>query len=127
MTNHQNSEAATTSPALMRLGKDTVTGNTVNIPLNDSILIAGGTGSGKTRMLRSLAGSAIQQGCYVTVLDPKGGDPELWDQARRVASTEEEIVEAIDELHQEMRNRREEMRKRNLAVWDGPVSVTASR
>jgi hypothetical protein len=84
-------------------GIDTITGEVVDVPLGQRLLIAGMSGAGKSVASRPLLYKASEGETNVLVIiDLKKVEGRLWDHRARVASTAEEVVEVVEELVAEM-------------------------
>ena len=86
--------------------------------INPHMLLVGPTGSGKTIFINSMIDLAAARGWLIDLLDPKelsyrGYIPEslkakglpLWPGINRVATSELEMEEAIDDIYEELRER----------------------
>jgi S-DNA-T family DNA segregation ATPase FtsK/SpoIIIE len=103
------------------IGVDTVTGRTVDIPLDARLLVAGASGSGKSWSLRPLMAKAqLAADAHLVFIDGKGEEADgPWAGICRTAVEPEEIAAVVRELHHEMNRRRVEMKRRGISVWDG--------
>jgi S-DNA-T family DNA segregation ATPase FtsK/SpoIIIE len=87
-------------------GVDMVTGEDVDVPLGDRMLIAGMSGAGKSVAARPLLfkGSDGETNALV-IIDLKKVEGRLWDHRARVASTPEDVIRVVAELVEEMTER----------------------
>ncbi|MFW6722916.1 MarR family transcriptional regulator [Streptomyces sp. MAR4 CNY-716] len=96
----------TWTPERRSLGIDTVTGEAVNVPLGERLLIAGRSGAGKSVASRPLLYDASEGATNaLVIIDLKRVEGRLWDHRARVASTPCEVVDVVDELETEMLER----------------------
>jgi S-DNA-T family DNA segregation ATPase FtsK/SpoIIIE len=99
------------------IGLDTVTGEPVEIPLENRLTIAGASGSGKSWSSRPHMAYAHLMGDVVFV-DGKGDEATVWEKVMRVAVEPDEIRQAVAEVHAEMHRRKHDMKRRGISVWD---------
>jgi S-DNA-T family DNA segregation ATPase FtsK/SpoIIIE len=100
------------SVANSSFGIDTITGDVVDVPIGQRILIAGTTGAGKSVASRPLLYKASEGPTNVLVIiDFKKVEGRLWDHRARVVSTPEEAIALIEDLVLEMTWRLDEMPK----------------
>jgi hypothetical protein len=105
------------TPAARTFGVDTVTGEHVDLPLGERLLIAGMSGAGKSVASRPLLFDASQGDTNaLVILDLKMVEGRLWDHRARVASTPAAVEAVTDELVTEMRERLKELPK-GQASW----------
>jgi S-DNA-T family DNA segregation ATPase FtsK/SpoIIIE len=104
--------------SMVSLGLDTETGETVHIPFDERLLVAGASGTGKSWSTRPLLAHAHLNGDLI-VIDGKGEEANIWEKVCRVAIEADEIEAAIDEVHAEMMRRKSVMKRRGISVWDG--------
>ncbi|MEU6514103.1 MarR family transcriptional regulator [Streptomyces sp. NPDC046978] len=94
------------TPERRSLGVDTVTGESVTVPLGERLLIAGRSGAGKSVASRPLLYDASEgETNALVIIDLKRVEGRLWDHRARVASTPREVVDVVDELETEMLDR----------------------
>lgn len=106
-------------PGIETLGVDTVTGKEVDIPHDYRLLIAGASGSGKSWATRPLmARSVVRPDREVILIDGKGEEATVWCDVCRTAVEPYEIIELIDELHDDMWRRKNILKRHGLSVWD---------
>ncbi|MFG3169231.1 FtsK/SpoIIIE domain-containing protein [Streptomyces sp. NPDC048200] len=87
-------------------GVDTVTGESVFVPLGRRMLIAGTSGSGKSWSTRALLAEGSEAPDHrVVVIDPKRVEAMNWQHRARTAITLDEVLEVTDELVAEMHER----------------------
>ncbi|MFJ9415112.1 FtsK/SpoIIIE domain-containing protein [Streptomyces sp. NPDC101227] len=87
-------------------GVDTVTGESVMVPLGRRMLIAGTSGSGKSWSTRALLAEASEAPDHrLVVIDPKRVEAINWEHRARTAITIDEVLEVTDELVVEMHER----------------------
>ncbi|MFG2528131.1 FtsK/SpoIIIE domain-containing protein [Streptomyces sp. NPDC048516] len=87
-------------------GVDTVTGESVMVPLGPRMLIAGTSGSGKSWSTRALLAEASEAPDHrLVVIDPKRVEAINWEHRARTAITIDEVLEVTDELVVEMHER----------------------
>lgn len=107
----------TWSPEHTSFGIDTVTGETVEIPLGHRLLIAGMSGAGKSVASRPLLRNASEGVTDVLIIiDFKKVEGRLWDHRARVASTAVDAVTVTDELIRELTYRLDALPK-GKASW----------
>lgn len=106
------------SPEVVGIGVDTVTGRPVDIPLDHRLTIAGASGSGKSWSSRPHMAACHLIGDLVFV-DGKGEEAGVWRRVCRTAIEPDEIRAVVAEVHAEMNRRKEDMRERDISVWDG--------
>lgn len=96
----------TWTPERRSLGIDTVTGESVTVPLGERLLIAGRSGAGKSVASRPLLYDASEGATNaLVIIDLKRVEGRLWDHRARVASTPHEVIDVTDELETEMLDR----------------------
>ncbi|MFF1934326.1 MarR family transcriptional regulator [Streptomyces sp. NPDC058228] len=94
------------TPERRSLGVDTVTGEQVNVPLGERLLIAGRSGAGKSVASRPLLYDASEGAANaLAIIDLKRVEGRLWDHRARVASTPLDVIALVDELEDEMHDR----------------------
>ncbi|MFJ8550661.1 MarR family transcriptional regulator [Streptomyces sp. NPDC093676] len=94
------------TPERRSLGIDTVTGESVTVPLGERLLIAGRSGAGKSVASRPLLYDASEgETNALVIIDLKRVEGRLWDHRARVASTPRDVVDVVDELETEMLDR----------------------
>lgn len=87
-------------------GVNTVTGETVSVPLGRRMLIAGTSGSGKSWSTRALLAEASETEDHrLVVIDPKRVEAINWQHRARIAITADEVLDVTDELVAEMHER----------------------
>lgn len=106
------------SPEAVGIGVDTVTGKPVSIPLDHRLTIAGASGSGKSWSSRPHMAACHLIGDFVFV-DGKGEEAGVWRRVCRTAVEPDEIRAVVAEVHAEMNRRKDDMRERDISVWDG--------
>lgn len=105
------------SPARRSFGVDTVTGDLVEVPLGERLLIAGRSGAGKSVATRPLLYDASEGDTNaLVILDLKRVEGRLWDHRARVAMTPAAVVALVDELVEEMHWRLDKLPK-GKATW----------
>lgn len=98
-------------------GIDTITGDVVDVPIGQRLLIAGMSGAGKSVASRPLLRKASEgETNALVIIDLKKVEGRLWDHRARVASTAEEVVQVVEELVQEMTYRLDALPK-GKAKW----------
>lgn len=107
-------------PGITTLGLDTVTGEEVDVPRNERLLVGGASGSGKSWSTRALMARAVvhpdeELGGFI---DGKGEEATVWRGICPCAVTHEEIIEMIEREHARMEDRAAEMAKLGLSTWD---------
>ncbi|MFD8663572.1 MarR family transcriptional regulator [Streptomyces globisporus] len=96
------------TPERRSLGVDTVTGEQVNVPLGERLLIAGRSGAGKSVASRPLLYDASEGDTNaLAIIDLKMVEGRLWDHRARVASAPVDVITLVDELVEEMTYRLE--------------------
>ncbi|AVK64685.1 ATP-binding protein [Loigolactobacillus backii] len=76
------------------------------------MLIAGGTGGGKTYFILTLIQALIRDGNQLTILDPKNSDlADLTDVIPDVHYEQDDMIAAVAQFYQEMMERNKEMKK----------------
>lgn len=107
-------------PGITTLGRDTVTGEEVDVPRNERILVGGASGSGKSWSTRSLMARAVvlPDEELAWFIDGKGEEATVWRGICRCAVAHEEIIEAIESAHAMMEDRAAQMAKLGLSKWD---------
>lgn len=101
-------------------GINTVTGETIGVPLGRRMLIAGTSGSGKSWSARPILAEASEADDQrLVVLDMKRIEARLWKKRARIAITPEEIQNVLTELVAEMFDRLD-------MIPDGEDTVTIS-
>ncbi|MBQ9887264.1 MAG: ATP-binding protein [Lachnospiraceae bacterium] len=76
------------------------------------MLIAGGTGGGKTYFILTLIQALLKSGAVMDILDPKNADlADLSAVMPRVYHTKDDISDAVDRFYNEMMQRSESMKK----------------
>ena len=87
-------------------GVDMATGEDVDVPLGDRMLIAGMSGAGKSVTARPLLFKASDgETNALVIIDLKKVEGRLWDHRARVASTPEDVIRVVAELVEEMTER----------------------
>jgi len=87
-------------------GVDMVTGEDVDVPLGNRMLIAGMSGAGKSVAARPLLEKASDgETNALVIIDLKKVEGRLWDHRARVASTPEDVLRVVAELVEEMTER----------------------
>lgn len=112
-------------PGITTLGRDTVTGEEVDVPRHERLMVGGTSGSGKSWSTRSLMARAVvhpneELGCFI---DGKGEESIFWRNVCPCAITHEEIIQAIEGEHARMEKRATLMQDKGTGVWsfaDGP-------
>jgi FtsK/SpoIIIE family len=104
-------------PLMMSLGMDTETGEQVLVPFDERLLVAGASGTGKSWSTRPLMATAHLRG-DVVLIDGKGEEGNVWESVCRVANEADEISDLIEEIHAEMMDRKADMKRRGISVWD---------
>lgn len=103
---------------LMSLGTDTETGAEVLVQFDERLLITGASGTGKSWSSRPLMAHAHLRG-ELLLLDGKGEEANIWRSVCQCATDTDEVVDAIEYAHYVMTQRKEEMARRGISVWDG--------
>lgn len=102
---------------------DTVTGETVPVPLGKRILIAGTSGSGKSTSARPLLAEASERADHrLVVIDRKHIEGRTWEHRARVACELEEIRAVVQELIAEG-----EERLKSLPRGEDTVTISQAR
>lgn len=106
-------------PDITTLGRDIVTGEEVDVPPDERLMVGGASGSGKSWSTRSLMARAVVQpneelGCFI---DGKGEEATVWKGICYCAVKHEEIIAAIESEHERMEKRAAEMAKHGLSKW----------
>ena len=87
-------------------GIDTVTGETVAVPLGRRMLVAGTSGSGKSWSARPILAEASEYDDHrLIILDMKRVEARLWKHRARIAVNPAEIQEVLTELAAELSDR----------------------
>lgn len=87
-------------------GVDTITGESVFVPLGRRMLIAGTSGSGKSWSTRALLAEGSEAEDHrLVVIDPKRVEAMNWQHRARTAITLDEVLEVTDDLVAEMHER----------------------
>ncbi len=82
-----------------------------NFDKQPHMLIAGGTGSGKSYFILALIEALIKAGAVLNICDPKNADlADLEKVLPHVYHTKEDIVACVEEFHQEMLDRMEDIK-----------------
>lgn len=107
-------------PSIETLGLDTVTGEEVDVPRNERLLVGGASGSGKSWSTRALMARAVvhpneELGCFI---DGKGEEATVWRGICRCAVTYEDVIEAIEREHALSEERAARMAEKGLSKWD---------
>lgn len=107
-------------PDITTLGLDTVTGEEVDVPRNERLLVGGTSGSGKSWSTRALMARAVvhpdeELGGFI---DGKGEEATVWRGICPCAVTHEEIIEMIEREHARMEDRAAQMAKLGISKWD---------
>lgn len=107
-------------PGISTLGRDTVTGEEVDVPSHERLMVGGASGSGKSWSTRSLMARAVvtpgeELGCFI---DGKGEESIWWRGVCPCAISNEEIIEAIEGEHARSEERAAFMQKKGTGVWD---------
>lgn len=107
-------------PGITTLGRDTVTGEEVDVPRDQRLMGGGASGSGKSWSVRSLMARAVihpneELGAFI---DGKGEESIFWRDICTCAITNEEIIETIEDEHDRMEQRAALMQKKGTGVWD---------
>jgi S-DNA-T family DNA segregation ATPase FtsK/SpoIIIE len=107
-------------PDITTLGLDTVTGEEVDVPRNERLLVGGASGSGKSWSTRALMARAVvhpdeELGGFI---DGKGEEATVWRGICTCAVTHEEIIEMIEREHARMEDRATQMAKLGISKWD---------
>ena len=107
-------------PDVTTLGLDTVTGEEVDVPRNERLLVGGASGCGKSWSTRALRARAVvhpdvELGGF---LDGEGEEATVWRGICTCAVTHEEIIEMIEREHARMEDRAAQMAKLGISKWD---------
>jgi len=107
-------------PDITTLGLDTVTGEEVDVPRHERLLVGGASGSGKSWSTRALMARAVvhpdeELGGFI---DGKGEEATVWRGICPCAVTHEEIIEMIEREHARMEDRAAQMAKLGISKWD---------
>jgi S-DNA-T family DNA segregation ATPase FtsK/SpoIIIE len=87
-------------------GVDMVTGEEVQIPLGQRLLVAGRSGAGKSVATRPLLYAASEGDCdRLVLIDLKWIEARNWDHRARVATTPEQVTAVVAELVEEQTER----------------------
>lgn len=112
-------------PDITTLGRDTVTGEEVDIPRNERVLVGGASGSGKSWSTRALMARAVvhpdeKLACFI---DGKGEEATVWRGVCPCAVEHDEIIDAIESAHTEMLRRRDQLAAENLSIWNASLGA----
>ncbi|MFF2098153.1 FtsK/SpoIIIE domain-containing protein [Streptomyces sp. NPDC058202] len=89
-------------------GVDTVTGESVFVPLGRRMLIAGTSGAGKSWSTRALLAEASESVDHrLVVIDPKRVEALNWEHRARTAVRRDDVLDVTDDLVEEMQERLE--------------------
>ncbi|MFE0472430.1 hypothetical protein ACFW2V_12520 [Streptomyces sp. NPDC058947] len=107
-------------PGITTLGRDTVTGEEVDVPRDQRLLVGGSSGSGKSWSTRALMARAVvhpdeELGHFI---DGKGEESIWWRKVCKCAITHEEIIDAIEYEYAVMEERAARMQKEGTGVWN---------
>lgn len=107
-------------PGITTLGRDTVTGEEVDVPSYERLLVGGTSGSGKSWSMRPLMARAVvhPQEELAGFIDGKGEESAPWQGICPCATTDEEIVEAIEREHALMERRGRINKEKGRSVWN---------
>lgn len=98
-------------------GIDTITGEVVDVPIGQRLLIAGMSGAGKSVASRPLLYKASEGDLNaLVIIDLKKVEGRLWDHRARVATSAAEVVAVVEDLVQEMTYRLDALPK-GKAKW----------
>lgn len=106
-------------PDIKTLGRDTVTGEEVDVPPHERTLVGGASGSGKSWSTRSLMARAVVQpneelGAFI---DGKGEEATVWKGICYCAVSHDEIIAVIEDEYERMEKRRILMAQHGLSEW----------
>lgn len=106
-------------PDLTTLGRDTVTGEEVDVPRDQRLLVGGSSGSGKSWSTRSLMARAVTHPHerLAGFLDGKGEEATFWRGVCPTFVSHDAIIEGIETAWDAMENRRVILEKENLGMW----------
>jgi S-DNA-T family DNA segregation ATPase FtsK/SpoIIIE len=106
-------------PDITTLGRDTVTGEEVDVPRHERLLVGGTSGSGKSWSTRSLMARAVvhPDERLAGFLDGKGEESTIWRGVCPTFVSDESIVEGIESAWEEMDRRRVILEKEHLGMW----------
>ena len=106
-------------PDITTLGRDTVTGEEVDVPRHERLLVGGASGSGKSWSTRSLmARSVIHPDEELAgFIDGKGEEATWWRGVCPVFVSHEEIVAGIEGAWATMDERRLILEREHLGMW----------
>lgn len=105
------------NPERKGLGLDADTGEVVYVDITDRILVAGMSGAGKSVALRVLMVAALSLSNTALVIIDLKVEGALWSHVARVESEPEGIIQLVEELIDEMREREAIMRAQSLDMW----------
>lgn len=105
-------------PGRVGVGLDTDTGQPVVLPKGRK-LIAGTSGAGKSVLVRVRIAEALTatEPTAVVYIDPKGEESALWRGKVRIATTPEEVMAVLQEIHRESDARSAIMQRQGSANW----------
>jgi S-DNA-T family DNA segregation ATPase FtsK/SpoIIIE len=106
------------NPTREGIGLDADTGEVVLVDVTDRILVAGMSGAGKSVALRVLMAAALALPNTALVIIDLKVEGALWSHVARVESEPEGIVQLVQELIDEMREREAIMRAQSLDKWE---------
>jgi len=106
------------NPEREGIGLDADTGEVVLVDVTDRILVAGMSGAGKSVALRVLMAAALALPNTALVIIDLKVEGALWSHVARVESEPEGIVQLVQELIEEMRERETIMRAQSLDKWE---------
>lgn len=107
-------------PDITTLGRDTVTGEEVDVPRNERLLVGGASGSGKSWSTRALMARAVvhPQEELAGFIDGKGEESTVWQGICDCAVTDDEIVDAVESEHAKMVERGRINKEKGRSTWD---------
>lgn len=106
-------------PGITTLGRDTVTGEEVDVPRHERLMVGGSSGSGKSWSTRSLMARAVvhQDEKLAGLLDGKGEEATYWRGVCPTFVSHESIIEGIETAWEVMEERRVILEKEQLGMW----------
>lgn len=106
-------------PDIDTLGRDTVTGEEVDVPSYERLLVGGSSGSGKSWSTRSLMARAVVRPNerLAGFIDGKGEETTKWRGICPCAVSHEEIIDCIEDAHATMVRRRDMLIAENRSAW----------
>lgn len=106
-------------PGITTLGRDTVTGEEVDVPRQERLMVGGSSGSGKSWSTRSLMARAVvhPDERLAGLIDGKGEEATYWRGVCPTFVSHESIIEGIESAWDEMERRRVILETEKLGMW----------